>query len=192
MHYASRRYTYKKFWILVSTLLVALCLGFASRYYYSNNGIVDYDSSAEQQVFLQQLFKDNMYLLVSEESDFSLDHMLRYKVSRKNDPSMPLHTMKLYKDHGKLVGFTTYYYPYMHQIGHGLVLFLVVDAAARGKGYGRKLLEYALNDLRKQGCTSVELAVRIENAEAQKLYKKLGFYEYWRDDKFIRMKRLLL
>ena len=179
--------------LLLGFFLASLVAGFY--YYYSvrSRSIIDFDNSPEQITFLHKLFQDNMYLLVSEESDFSLDYMLKHKVSHEYDPAMPIHTMKLYREpDGKLAGFTTYYHPYMHQTGHALILFLVVDKEARNKGYGKKMLEYVITELKKEGCTSAELAVRVENLEAQKLYKKLGFYEYWRDDKFMRMKRLLI
>ena len=179
--------------LLLGFLLANLVAGFYYYYSVKSRSIIDFDNSAEQITFLHKLFQDNMYLLVSEESDFSLDYMLKHKVSHEYDPAMPIHTMKLYREpDGKLAGFTTYYHPYMHQTGHALILFLVVDKEARNKGYGKKMLEYVITELKKEGCTSAELAVRVENLEAQKLYKKLGFYEYWRDDKFMRMKRLLI
>ena len=179
--------------LILGSLLAALLTGFFCYYSFKPKNIIDFDNSPEQVTFLQKLFKDNMYLLVSEESDFSLDFMLKHKISHAHEPAMPLHTMKLYKEpDGKLAGFTTYYHPYMHQAGHALILFLVIDKDARNKGYGKKMLEYVIAELKKEGCTSAELAVRVENLEAQKLYKKLGFYEYWRDDKFMRMKRLLI
>ncbi len=179
--------------LILGSLFATLLTGFFCYYYFKPTALIDFNNSQEQVTFLQKLFKDNMYLLVSEDSDFSLDFMLKNKVSRAYEPTMPLHTMKLYQDpHGRLAGFTTYYHPYMHQRGHALILFLVVDKEFRKKGYGKKMLEYVLKELKKEGCTSAELAVRVENLEAQKLYKKLGFYEYWRDDKFMRMKRLLI
>lgn len=174
---------------------LAVALAWAFVFFRSRDQhIVDFNKSPEQTAFLQKVFKDNWYRLVSEESDFELNYMLEHGVSHK-DRFMPPHTMKLYKDTtGKYVGFVTYYHPYMYQQGHALLLFLVVDKDERGKGYAKKLMEYALNDLKKQGCSSVELAVRIENKEAQKLYRSFGFYESpeKRDGGFMRMRRLLL
>ena len=179
--------------LVVCSLLITLLMASFCYYYFKKSPIIDFNNSPEQVTFLQTLFKDNMYLLVSEDSDFSLDFMLKHKVSHVYEPAMPIHTMKLYQDpDGKLAGFTTYYHPYMHQRGHALILFLVIDKEFRNKGYGKKMLEYVIKELKKEGCTSAELAVRVENFEAQKLYKKLGFYEYWRDDKFMRMRRLLI
>ena len=175
-------------------LFIAVLLGFgAFSWYRTREGIVPYTNAPDQRAFVEKLFKDDWYLLVSERSDFELPYMLDNRVSRKTDPDMPLHTMKLYrKSDGGYGAFTAYYYPYMYQQNHALFLFLVVDKDSRGKGYGRALIEDALKDLKKHGCTSVELAVREENADAQRLYKKMGFYEYTRDGGFLRMKRLLL
>jgi GNAT superfamily N-acetyltransferase len=45
----------------------------------------------------------------------------------------------------------------------------------RGKGYGAALLDATLNKARRQGLARIELAVRADNAQAIRLYKKVGF-----------------
>jgi ribosomal protein S18 acetylase RimI-like enzyme len=178
---------------LLAGLLTALVIGAGFYWQSLRQPIVLYTGAPEQRAFIEKIFKDDWYLLVSERSDFELAFMLDNRISRKTDPDMPLHTMKLYKTpEGGYGAFAAYYHPYMHQQGHALFLFLVVDKDARGKGYGRALLAQALQELKKDGCTSVELAVREENTAAQALYKSFGFYEYTRDGGFLRMKRLLL
>lgn len=45
----------------------------------------------------------------------------------------------------------------------------------RGRGIGRRLVEFAIKKAAEQGCTSMTLEVRRSNAPAIALYEKLGF-----------------
>jgi GNAT superfamily N-acetyltransferase len=54
---------------------------------------------------------------------------------------------------------------------------MVVDAAHRGKGYGRELLLRAIDKARERASTRIELAVYAHNAPALKLYRSVGFVE---------------
>ena len=51
-----------------------------------------------------------------------------------------------------------------------------IDAAQRGKGYGRRALELLEETLRPQGVTRIALNVFGDNAIAQALYRKIGYY----------------
>ena len=52
---------------------------------------------------------------------------------------------------------------------------LAVTASERGQGYGRMLLENALEDAQKSGVKRFFLEVRESNQKAIKLYEKAGF-----------------
>jgi ribosomal protein S18 acetylase RimI-like enzyme len=52
---------------------------------------------------------------------------------------------------------------------------VVVDPAARGKGVGRRLMEYCLKEARHMACRRVELTSHASRTEANDLYLKLGF-----------------
>jgi len=60
-----------------------------------------------------------------------------------------------------------------------------VDAAHRGHGLGRRLMEAVLERARAAGCSAVSLEVRTDNAIARRLYQSLGFgagfaeLEFW-------------
>lgn len=77
------------------------------------------------------------------------------------------------------------------RIGH--IITIAVDPSYRRRGIGEKLMKEALSALRKLGCSSVYLEVRVSNNPAINLYKKLGFKirsrvkRYYRDgeDAFI-------
>jgi ribosomal protein S18 acetylase RimI-like enzyme len=52
---------------------------------------------------------------------------------------------------------------------------LFVSEAARGGGHGRALVEAAFESAGARGCKRIELDVNLENVDAQRLYKSLGF-----------------
>lgn len=52
---------------------------------------------------------------------------------------------------------------------------LAVSASTQGQGIGTKLLEFLIQHAKEQGHKKVGLLVDIENVDALKLYKKLGF-----------------
>ena len=59
--------------------------------------------------------------------------------------------------------------------GDCLLEDLYVDAAARGAGLGRALVEATLARARARGCRRVELDVNEANETAQRLYGSFGF-----------------
>ena len=50
-----------------------------------------------------------------------------------------------------------------------------VEVECRGKGYGTKLLELFLSEMRNRGVTVITLEVRADNVAAISLYEKFGF-----------------
>jgi len=74
---------------------------------------------------------------------------------------------------GKLVGSIMVGYE-----GHrGWMNYLAVLPAYQKHGYGRKLVEKAIDELTKLGCLKVNLQVRRSNISAVEFYKHLGFKE---------------
>jgi ribosomal-protein-alanine N-acetyltransferase len=81
-------------------------------------------------------------------------------------------------------------------VGH--ILNIAVDPAFRGRGLGKRLLEYALEYCRQLGAEQIELEVRTGNDAAIALYQKYGFVIrelvpcYYSDgeDAFVMVKRL--
>ena len=65
---------------------------------------------------------------------------------------------------------------------------LAVDARARGKGYGRQLLQAAEKIARQQGCTRMLAEVRQDNLASQGLFESRGYevvehwFHYYEDD----------
>jgi ribosomal protein S18 acetylase RimI-like enzyme len=57
----------------------------------------------------------------------------------------------------------------------GWIHDVVVDEAARGRGVGGELTAEALRLAEEAGAVSVELTTRPQRAEANRLYRRLGF-----------------
>ncbi len=62
--------------------------------------------------------------------------------------------------------------------GHrGWLNYLAVLPCFQRRGYGRKLVEKAIEELKRLGCLKVNLQVRRTNVSTVKFYKHLGFKE---------------
>jgi len=73
--------------------------------------------------------------------------------------------------------------------GHrGWLYYLAVLPEYQKRGYGRQLVEKAVNELRKLGCLKVNLQVRTSNTSVVDFYKNLGFKEEERVSLGIRLK----
>ena len=55
---------------------------------------------------------------------------------------------------------------------------VVVDNDARGKGYGKKIVEHAIEFIRKKGASTISLTSNPTRLAANKLYQTLGFEKY--------------
>ena len=70
---------------------------------------------------------------------------------------------------------------------HSGVLGMGVVATHRRKGYGAALMDATLTDARRKGFARVELAVRVDNEGARRLYERFGFQVEGICRKFIRV-----
>lgn len=57
---------------------------------------------------------------------------------------------------------------------------LVVDALAQGRGYGRKLMDHAENEARRQAISCLTVCTNVRMHENIGLYTKMGFVEVGR------------
>ncbi|MCL4361570.1 GNAT family N-acetyltransferase [Candidatus Dependentiae bacterium] len=154
-----------------------------------SSGIYVYNPQTDRQ-FVLDLFKKNWYWLVAESSiNFSPERVLDLKASSERPEDINKVKNFIYKVNGKPVGYLAYYLKTFYK---GFIYFIVIDAEYRQKGYARKLLEFAIDNLKKENVKSIELITRTNNVRAQTLYKSLGFKEMWRDDGFIKYEKELI
>ena len=77
---------------------------------------------------------------------------------------------------GKVVGTIEVAKAYKARFGFFAVLRrFVVRPDYRGRGVGRALMNYALEEAKRVGCNAVELSVDPSNTRPHKFYESLGF-----------------
>jgi ribosomal protein S18 acetylase RimI-like enzyme len=79
------------------------------------------------------------------------------------------------EDAGRPVGYITTWQDREAGIGH--IPNLAIDAACRGQGLGRQLIEHAMDHFRGAGLTHAKIETLAQNAVGNHLYRDLGFQE---------------
>jgi RimJ/RimL family protein N-acetyltransferase len=80
------------------------------------------------------------------------------------------------EDNGQPIGFFCYSVNTKDNIG--FLKFVMIDKAKRGKGYGKEMLNLALQyAFQITGAKAVQLNVFSENTLAKQCYEKVGFIE---------------
>ncbi|HRN78239.1 MAG TPA: GNAT family N-acetyltransferase [Candidatus Dependentiae bacterium] len=140
-----------------------------------------YDEARDLESILK-LFQENWYWLIASRPDYSreyAEYFFKYRAPTRNPLHAGILQIKVLRVDNQLAGFTAYY---KENPQVGILLFLAVDPIFRGKGYGEQLARFAVNDLIAQGAKKIQLVTRTVNFAAQKIYKRLGFQEVYRDD----------
>lgn len=182
----------KKNVIIVALSLVALAGGLGWWLFYagrSGSTHIEMYQPADRPA-IKKILEDDWHWLVAEGAfDFSADYMFEHRAPTYHYPDNSLSIAVYRTPEGKVGGFITY-----HQVEgfSGKIQFLGVASEFRKKGYGRELMSYALDALRKKGMCFVDIAVRASNTPAYNLYKSLGFKEVWQTpDGFIGLRKSL-
>lgn len=154
--------------------------------------LISFYDDARDNNEVQQIFKENWYWLIASFPSYEPDYV-NYMFRDKNaglDPRFTgmLNTQVL-RENNQLAGLVAYY---MENWYAGRILFLAVRDSFRGKGIAEKLLNSAIEDLKKRGATKAVLLTRQSNLRAQKVYKRAGFTEVNRDnDGFVHFEKLI-
>lgn len=175
------RISFKKRMMLTGLMIVA---GASVGYWLTHR---DADSAIKRYVFagderdikaVEALFADpdNRYLLTTRDW-YDVRTMMLNKMSDFVDPStygdLTINIARE-KDTDAFIGFTAHHRLSFYK---SKLLFLAIASDMRGKGYGRKMAQMALDDMKADGAMKVVLDVREENDRARSLYKSLGFKE---------------
>lgn len=173
----------KKLSLSLSLVIVAaLTLGFSTWYYrvQSSSSIVDAQYPRDRD-FIAKLFEKDMFWLTTELTH-DTDYMLQHRAKSKSAQDKGKLNIKVAFEHDQPTGFVAYYKENLY-LGH--VLFIDVDEPFRKQGWGYKLLDYAVQELKKEGVLRIELITRLINTSARALYTRYGFKEFTRIDEFI-------
>ena len=86
----------------------------------------------------------------------------------------------------KAVGLCMLFINDIKKLSHHSLFLIIVDEAYRGQGVGTLLLQHVINSAKKDhGLEILHLEV-YENNPAINLYKKVGFKQYGKHEKFIK------
>lgn len=172
----------------IAAVLILLSFGASVFYYYApqqvlapSSPISDFQDERDTQDMLKIFEKDRYWLISSE--DYDPAWALKTRSPNKRDSRyFGKMNIKVLRENGQLVGFITYY---MRNFFLGQVLFLAVNPEFRGKGYAQQLMQYAIDDMKKQGASMITLVTRTSNTSAQSVYKKAGFTMTHEEDGFV-------
>ncbi len=167
--------TFKKS-LLIGSLLIASFGGLTYWYYDTYTacqGIQLYRPSRDRQPIID-LFKDNWYWLIPDSlTTFSIESYLDTN-TKLQGTSKEDNKILVYCVDNKTIGMVAFYEDSFYK---GQLRFIVLDKAYRGQGYAEKLMNYALDDMKKRGLSKVKLITRTNNEPARKFYLKLGLKE---------------
>ena len=91
-----------------------------------------------------------------------------------NDPANPL-VFASFQEEGKIVGIASMCIYSVISGKKGWIEDVVVDTSQRGKGIGKQLIEFLIEEGKRQELTEIYLFTEDEKKAAIALYQKLGF-----------------
>jgi len=140
--------------------------------------IVDFVYERDAQAVLK-IIKDDWYWLFMPPYSFpeSPEYILKHR-SPGPEPENVAHRgklkIKVLRENDEVAGFVTYY---KENFDTGEVQLLAVAPKFRKRGYGRRLIGYAIKKLFSMGCKKVSLLTRKDDHKARRLYERIGFKE---------------
>ena len=177
--------------IVLLALLVLLSGGGVAYFIFSpREAIVEYNIQRDKKFILSLFDKDWYWLSGYEREESDTDQFLE-KLLPPESADMRYAgklQIKMMYVKNQPAGFAAYY---MNNAYEGILLFIDVAPEFRRHQYGRMLIDYAVEDMRKQGAGIVRLTTRPQNIAAQTLYKRAGFKEYTRDDVYVSFQKRL-
>jgi ribosomal protein S18 acetylase RimI-like enzyme len=91
-------------------------------------------------------------------------------------------------DGSKLVGVAGLKRNQLSQISHRATIWgVAVDPQRRKEGIGKRVLQRLIDHARSEGLLQIQLAVAVENAAAQALYRSLGFKSFGIEPRAMRV-----
>ncbi len=142
-------------------------------------GVSDYEPTDKPEAV--KFFNEDHYLL-SRSDLYDMHHLFD---TRSPNLFLPEYfgkvSIKVVRENDKLAGWISYYKKNQYE---GIIHILVVGKKYRKKGYAKKLIKTAEQDLGDRGIVKIKIAVRLCNDAALKLYEYMGYKKVNFDDSF--------
>lgn len=121
----------------------------------------------------ETIHKEALAIIVRQGADFLWDTSgtIEQKTSRIMSELNNKNTKILINIDKKPIGFVNFYI----NNTNGKLYLLGVDENYQGKGHGKFILQYAINQLKNQNAKMIKIQVQKTNARAKQLYEKIGF-----------------
>lgn len=169
---------FKKGALLVAMVGISAIVVYQYWPYQKQEGYYVYEFNDDERDIrdVEKTFQDDFYWLTTRDS-YDVRAMLTRRTSEYSDPAVN-DNMSIYIMRDVLtdafIGFVTFFRLSFYK---GQILFVSVNKAFQGKGYGQKLTEFALDQMKKMGMLKATLFTRLDNTKARKLYERVGFKE---------------
>jgi ribosomal protein S18 acetylase RimI-like enzyme len=167
---------YIKYIVITLICVVGISLAFREYQAAQHPHIYPFNASRDTQPILN-LFDQNWHWLVSSD-DYSPEFTLKYLAPSRDPRYVGKLHISVLRQHNQLMGFVAYY---MKKPDFGFLLFLAVDQKFRKNQYGETLLRYGLQQLADMGAKRIQLLTRLTNLPARRLYERVGFKEFSRN-----------
>lgn len=83
----------------------------------------------------------------------------------------PFSFLYVLEENHKIVGYVGFW----EMFEQAQITTIAVDQTMRNKGYGKMLLSFVMQEMKRNGCELITLEVRKSNVVAQQLYASFGF-----------------
>jgi GNAT superfamily N-acetyltransferase len=106
--------------------------------------------------------------------------VLRERLTAFRDVDPSGHVLAAFDEDGRALGFPTLHHtPVLHRpTAVGRITALAVDAAAQGRGVGRRLVEAAERLCRAAGLARIEVTSGLTHTPAYDFYRHLGYADH--------------
>lgn len=169
---------------LVASIILGLAILFTVKYFFVSTprdaNIIKYEKSRDKEELKKIFYKDYYWLV--DNPEFSFDAVFENLSRDKNVENYGTEIINVLYVKDKLAGFITCY---MKNFYEGWIHLLAVAEPFRGKRYAELLINKAIEELKKQGAQVIRVLTRPNNQSSQKVYNRMGFKEYKRDDRAV-------
>lgn len=118
--------------------------------------------------------KKEIYKLLKNLNSLSNEELIKIDLKLYVDKIYTLAKFISYHKNGELIGFVAYY-DNMKSKEYAYLTMLAVNPKHHGKGYGKRLLENAIDDLREMKFQKFKLEVLQNEKKVIDLYNSYGF-----------------
>ncbi len=118
------------------------------------------------------------FSLGTAREDTSVEHLDQYRRAFQDILADSRQTLLVAETSGQIVGTASFIVvPSLAYRGsrYAVVESMVIDAGARGRGYGEQLIRQTIRMAREAGCRSLRLTSNKVRIEAHRFYQREGF-----------------